>query len=93
MCSHSNVKSDPDNEKFRKLRTANKTFSTRVWLHGAACDVMKLLGWKEVDDLVVLTDYDEEAFDVALKTLLEYIKYIWDVSVVFNRTIVTVLLL
>ena len=46
-----------------------------------------------MDDLVVLTDYDEEAFDVALKTLLEYIKYIWDVSVVFNRTIVTVLLL
>ena len=45
---HRNAIDHPGEEKYRRLRTANKTFSQRVWCHQVARDFLEMMGWTEV---------------------------------------------
>ena len=43
-----NVEEYPGEERYRRLHTANKMFSQRVWRHELARDIMTAVGWVEV---------------------------------------------
>jgi hypothetical protein len=69
-----NVKTEPGNEKFRQLRAANKTFNGKLWVHAAARDVMRILGWTESGDLVVLKEFNEGDVEITLTLLSDLIE-------------------
>ncbi|EDO41740.1 predicted protein [Nematostella vectensis] len=53
-----NIIQEPNNEKFRNVRTENKTFSTKVWQLPEAQQFMLVWGWTQVEDHLVLASDD-----------------------------------
>lgn len=49
-----NIIKSPEDEKYRKVKTENKTFSSKVWSIPEAQEFLLLWGWTEVDECVVL---------------------------------------
>ena len=52
-----NIIQHPNDEKYRQIRLANKTFSSKVWRYPACEKLMKMSGWVVEDDHVRLRDY------------------------------------
>ena len=46
----------PNNDKYRRIKLANKTFSSKVWQYPAGQEFIKMAGWIVQDDHVGLTD-------------------------------------
>lgn len=72
--SHSNVRNNPEVDKYRHIRLSNKAFQSKLWRHEAVRSLLKQLGWTEVDDSVSKAEYKEGDFDIVLASLQEYIK-------------------
>ena len=51
-----NIAQHPNDDKYRQIKLANKTFSNKVWRHHACEELMKMSGWVVEDDHVRLTD-------------------------------------
>lgn len=49
-----NVEQNPEEEKYRRLKTTNKTFNGDVWRHDAAQELLLLTGWELGDEAVHL---------------------------------------
>ena len=51
-----NIIQHPNDDKYRQIKLANKTFSSKVWRYPACEELMKMSGWVEEDDHVRLRD-------------------------------------
>ena len=51
-----NIIQHPNDEKYRQIKLANKTFSSKVWRYPACEELMKMSGWVVEDDHVRLRD-------------------------------------
>jgi len=51
-----NIIQHPNDGKYRQIKLANKTFSSKVWRYPACEELMKISGWVVEDDLVRLRD-------------------------------------
>lgn len=49
-----NIIKSPEDEKYRKVKTQNKAFSSKVWSLPEAQEFLLLWGWDQVDECVVL---------------------------------------
>ena len=65
-----NVVDNPNVERFRQLRVANKTFYQRVWRHSAAQEFLALVGWTLVDEEKIVLQSDE-LLQEALENLIK----------------------
>ena len=46
----------PNNDRYRHIKLANKTFSSKVWQYSAGQEFIKMAGWIVQDDHMELTD-------------------------------------
>ena len=51
-----NIIQHPNDDKYRQIKLANKTFSSKVWRYPACEELMKMRGWVVEDDHVRLKD-------------------------------------
>jgi len=51
-----NIIKHPNDDKYRQIKLANETFSSKVWSHPACEELMKMSGWEVEDDHVRLRD-------------------------------------
>jgi len=51
-----NIIQHPNDDKYRQIKLANKTFSSKVWRYPACEELMKMSGWVVEDDHVRLRD-------------------------------------
>ena len=51
-----NIIQHPNDDKYRQIKLANKTFSSKVWRYPACEELMKMSGWVVEDDHVRLKD-------------------------------------
>jgi len=51
-----NILQHPNDDKYRQIKLANKTFSSKVWRYPACEELMKMSGWVVEDDHLRLTD-------------------------------------
>jgi len=51
-----NIIQHPNDDKYRRIKLANKTFSSKVWRYPACEELMKMSGWVVEDDHVRLRD-------------------------------------
>jgi len=51
-----NIIQHPNDDKYRQIKLANKTFSSKVWRYPACEELMKMSGWVVEDDHVKLRD-------------------------------------
>ncbi|KAL5012376.1 hypothetical protein ScPMuIL_010927 [Solemya velum] len=63
-----NVLAHPGEEKYKSIKTENKTFNSRVWRFSGSQQLLLASGWTEVDGHVVLTD------DTRLKDIIGFIE-------------------
>jgi len=53
---YDNIIQHPSDDKYRQIKLANKTFSSKVWRYPACEELMKMSGWVVEDDVVRLRD-------------------------------------
>lgn len=70
----SNVRSHPEEVKYRHIRLSNKSFQSKLWRHELVRTILRQLGWVEEGDAVSMAEYKEGDFDVILASLQEYMK-------------------
>ena len=51
-----NIIQHPNDDKYRQIKLANKTFNIKVWRYPACEELMKMSGWVVEDDHVRLRD-------------------------------------
>ena len=51
-----NIMQHPNDDKYRKIKLSDKSFSNTVWCYPAAVNVMKMAGWEDDGNYVRLTD-------------------------------------
>ena len=65
-----NIIQHPNDDKYRQIKLANKTFSSKVWRYLACEELMKMSGWVVEDDHVRLKDDSHvHAMSQALESL------------------------
>jgi len=51
-----NIIQHPNDDKYRQIKLANKTFSSKLWRYPSCEELMKMSGWVVEDDHVKLRD-------------------------------------
>ena len=72
-----NIIQHPNDDKYRQIKLANKTFSSKVWRYPACEELMKMSGWVVEDDHVKLRD---DSYVRTVHQLLESLRGQGDVS-------------
>lgn len=68
-CTIRNVVQRPEEERYRSLRLANKTFSQQVWDYPSARQFLLLVGWEEVGEFLVFLPESSAGLHKAVELL------------------------